>query len=59
MFHGKQVRNKMKAIRKAVQNMKAYIPGEKAAGDGYIILNANENPYETSPDVNKASYNFV
>ena len=43
--------NKMNYVREAVKNMSAYIPGEKAVGDGYIILNANENPYPPSPEV--------
>ncbi len=41
-------------IRESVKKMSSYIPGEKAAGSDYIILNANENPYPHSPAVTRA-----
>lgn len=39
----------MQSIRQAIQKMSAYLPGEKAADNDFIILNANENPYPPSP----------
>ncbi len=44
----------MSFIRESVEKMSSYIPGEKAKGTGFIILNANENPYPASPAVRKA-----
>ena len=44
----------MSFIREAVSNMSSYIPGEKPQGEGYIILNANENPYPASERVKEA-----
>lgn len=44
----------MSFIRESVKKMSSYIPGEKALGDDYIILNANENPYPASDGVRKA-----
>ena len=38
-------------IRKSVQDLSAYVPGEQPAGEGIIKLNTNENPYLPSPDV--------
>ncbi len=44
----------MSYIRESVKKMSSYIPGEKAKGDGYIILNANENHYPASDKVKNA-----
>ncbi len=49
----------MRYLREAVKQMSSYIPGEKASGDGYIILNANENPYSTSKAVHEAIVNMI
>lgn len=38
-------------IRKSVQAMSGYVPGEQPKGDGIVKLNTNENPYLPSPDV--------
>ncbi len=38
-------------IRKSVQAMSGYVPGEQPKGEGIIKLNTNENPYLPSPDV--------
>jgi len=38
-------------IRKSVQNMKGYVPGEQPKDTEIIKLNTNENPYLPSPDV--------
>lgn len=38
-------------IRKSVQAMSGYVPGEQPCGEGIIKLNTNENPYLPSPDV--------
>lgn len=40
-----------KLIRKSVQAMSGYVPGEQPKGRGIIKLNTNENPYLPSPDV--------
>lgn len=45
---------KMRFVRAAVERMSAYVPGEKAAGADYLILNANENLYPPAPQVIKA-----
>lgn len=44
----------MDFIRSAVRKMSAYVPGEKAPGADYIILNANENLYPAAPQVYEA-----
>ena len=44
----------MSYIRESVKKMSSYIPGEKAKGDGYIILNANENHYSASEKIKNA-----
>ncbi|MDR0866921.1 MAG: histidinol-phosphate transaminase [Planctomycetota bacterium] len=41
----------MLSLRPAIRAMSAYVPGEKAGGDDFIVLNANENPYPPSPQV--------
>ncbi|NLX27312.1 MAG: histidinol-phosphate transaminase, partial [Lentisphaerae bacterium] len=38
-------------IRKSVQAMSGYVPGEQPKGEGIIKLNTNENPYLPSADV--------
>ena len=38
-------------IRKSVQAMSGYVPGEQPKNPGIIKLNTNENPYLPSPDV--------
>ena len=38
-------------IRKSVQAMSGYVPGEQPKGDDIVKLNTNENPYLPSPDV--------
>ena len=38
-------------IRKTIQNLKEYIPGEQPSDKNLIKLNTNENPYLPSPDV--------
>lgn len=41
-------------IRKSVQKLHAYTPGEQPKRPGLIKLNTNENPYPPSPNVAKA-----
>lgn len=41
-------------IRKSVQQLQAYTPGEQPKVDGLIKLNTNENPYPPSPAVARA-----
>ena len=36
-------------IRKTIQNLKEYIPGEQPSDKNLIKLNTNENPYLPSP----------
>ena len=38
-------------IRKSVQALHAYTPGEQPKGDGIVKLNTNENPWLCSPEV--------
>ncbi|HEY5653407.1 MAG TPA: histidinol-phosphate transaminase [Pontiella sp.] len=38
-------------IRKSVQAMSGYVPGEQPKGTEIVKLNTNENPYLPSPDV--------
>ncbi len=38
-------------IRKSVQAMEGYVPGEQPKEAGIVKLNTNENPYLPSPDV--------
>ena len=38
-------------IRKSVQAMSGYVPGEQPKDVGIVKLNTNENPYLPSPDV--------
>jgi histidinol-phosphate aminotransferase len=45
-------RRKMKApIRKSIEALNAYVPGEQPVGEGVVKLNTNENPYPPSPGV--------
>ncbi len=45
-------RNVMKnLIRKSVQAMDGYVPGEQPQGEGVVKLNTNENPWFCSPEV--------
>ena len=41
-------------LRKNVQQLKAYQPGEQPREAGLIKLNTNENPYPPSPEIAKA-----
>ena len=41
-------------IRKAVQNLHAYVPGEQPKAARVVKLNTNENPYPPSPRVAEA-----
>ncbi len=38
-------------IRKSVQTMAGYVPGEQPLGDDVVKLNTNENPWLCSPEV--------
>lgn len=38
-------------IRKSVEKMHGYVPGEQPKGDGIIKLNTNENPWLCTPEV--------
>ncbi|MCU0857189.1 MAG: histidinol-phosphate transaminase [Pontiellaceae bacterium] len=40
-----------KLIRKSVQAMSGYVPGEQPKGEGIIKLNTNENPWLCTPEV--------
>lgn len=42
-----------------MNNLHPYIPGEQPKDRVYIKLNANENPYQPSPEVQKAVVDFV
>jgi histidinol-phosphate aminotransferase len=42
------------AIRRAVQALEAYVPGEQPQGPDVLKLNTNENPYPPSPRVFEA-----
>ncbi|MDP7010037.1 MAG: histidinol-phosphate transaminase [Verrucomicrobiota bacterium] len=44
----------MKLIRKHLQQLQAYVPGEQSKGDGLVKLNTNENPSPPSPKVLEA-----
>ena len=44
----------MKLIRKHVQQLQAYVPGEQPKGRGLVKLNTNENPCPPSPKVLEA-----
>ena len=41
-------------IRKSVEKLQAYTPGEQPKVEGLIKLNTNENPYPPSPAVARA-----
>src|SRR5262245_61270746 len=38
-------------VRRCIQAMEGYVPGEQPSGGTYIKLNTNENPYPPSPRV--------
>ena len=38
-------------IRKSVQAMEGYVPGEQSQGEDVVKLNTNENPYLCAPEV--------
>ncbi len=40
-----------KLIRKSVQAMEGYVPGEQPQGEDVVKLNTNENPYLCAPEV--------
>ncbi len=44
----------MSLIRKSVENMSGYVPGEQPDDSRIVKLNTNENPYPPSPVVQKA-----
>ena len=46
-------------IRKSVQELEAYTPGEQPQVAGLIKLNTNENPYPPSPAVGRALRDFA
>ena len=46
-------------IRKSVQQLEAYTPGEQPKVAGLIKLNTNENPYPPSPAVARALQEFA
>lgn len=46
-------------IRKSVQELEAYTPGEQPRVAGLIKLNTNENPYPPSPAVARALRDFA
>ena len=45
-------------IRKSIQALKPYTPGEQPKDPGIIKLNTNENPYPPSPRVAEALRTF-
>ena len=44
----------MKRIRRSVQQLHAYVPGEQPRAANVVKLNTNENPYPPSPSVTAA-----
>ena len=46
-------------ISNRIKNLNPYVPGEQPKDRVYIKLNANENPYPPSPEVQKAVMDFV
>ena len=51
--------NKIPQVRKNIDKMSGYVPGEQPKGLSRIIkLNTNENPYPPSPEAKKALENF-
>jgi histidinol-phosphate aminotransferase len=44
----------MTYVRKHLESVEGYVPGEQPAGGGFIKLNTNENPYPPSPRVFEA-----
>lgn len=45
-------------IRRTVERMIGYVPGEQRSGPGVLKLNTNENPYPPSPRVTEAIRRF-
>lgn len=46
-------------IRKSVERISGYTPGEQPAGREFVKLNTNENPYPPSPAVEEALASFA
>ena len=46
-------------VRKSVQELAAYVPGEQPKEQGLVKLNTNENPYPPSPAVARALREFA
>lgn len=44
----------MSLLRKSIEKLEGYTPGEQPLDGGYIKLNTNENPYPPSPSVVRA-----
>ena len=50
-MNGRDARSTMTYIRRNIQRMAGYVPGEQPKVAGLIKLNTNENPYPPSPKV--------